>query len=160
MELKTHFLKKLHDSKYKEYYLQSQIEIFQTLNCRFNSAIALISASSIVAWILMVDYFYIWALLLIFTQGINILKPTFPFRTFLKECKRKLKIIQNLNIEMDLLSLTIKSKNPPGNVSKEQYLRLKKEIDAIAVFEDKTPFKFKKRSDDAVNKKMKHILNG
>ena len=153
MELNAHFWKKLHDSKHKEYYLQSQIEIFQSLNCRLNSAIALISAGSIVAWIFMVDYFYLWALLLIFTQGINILKPTFPFRTFLKECKRKLKIIQSLNIEMALLSLTIKSKNPPVNVSEEQYLRLKKQIDAIAVFKDKTPFKFKKRSDDAVKKK-------
>ena len=149
----------MHDSKYKEYYLRAQIEVFQSFTNIINSAIALITAASIIAWILLVDYFYLWAFALIFTQTINIFKPTFPFSKFLKECEGKLKNIKKLNLEMDLLWLEIKNENPQIPISEERFLSLKKQIDTIAIFEDKTPFKFKKKTAAIVKKKMIHFMN-
>ena len=159
MDLKSRVWKILHDSKYKEYYLRTQIEVFQSFTNIINSAIALITAASVISWILLVDYFYLWAFALIFTQTINIFKPTFPFSKFLKECEGKLKNIKKLNLEMDLLWLEIKNENPQIPILEERCLSLKKQIDTIAIFEDKTPFKFKKKTAAIVKKKMIHFMN-
>lgn len=158
MKLESRIWKLLCSSKYKEYYLQTQIEVFQSLDSRLNSIIALISASSIVAWFFLEDYFYLWALVLITAQVTNILKPAFPFRRFLSECKRKLKNIKNLNIEIDLLWLEVKTTQLPINASEDRCIHLKEQVDTIAVFEEKTPLKFKKTTNDKVNKKMKPFL--
>jgi hypothetical protein len=140
MKLESRIQKLLYYSKHKEYCLQTQMEIFQSTESRLNSIIALISSGSIVAWVFLDDYFYIWVLILISAQIANILKPTFPFRKFLIECKHKLKSIKLLNIEIDVLWLEIKDKKAPSYNSENRCIDLKTQVDTIVVFDDGKPY--------------------
>lgn len=125
------------NSKFKCYYIGYLIRKFQRRSIIINSFLAIISISSVSAWVIWEIVPGLWALLIAGSNVLIAIKPFLHYDKRVKELHEKLNLLESIEIDYEKLFFELDSKRIDSNIAADQFFSIyQKQIQSLRTSDD------------------------
>ena len=144
------------NSKFKCYYISYTIKKYQKRNILINSFLAIVSISSVSAWVVWQTLPWLWALIIASSNILIAIKPFLLLERKIKELNEKLALLENIQIEYERLWYELESGKIDKEIASEKFFGIyEKQIRSIRTSDDiliRIDNKIKKKADSDTDK--------
>ncbi|QGY46158.1 hypothetical protein GM418_21560 [Maribellus comscasis] len=159
MEQQIQIFKNLINYKYKYFILSLLATKYYKYDRNLNIFLAFATSGSVATWALWNKLPIIWAGIIVAAQIINLIKPYFPFSKICKEINDKQRLLQGLLLNYENLWSKIQFDEISEKKGREEYLKLRKQIQELLNFSDDIVFNVDKKIKSVAQEKTNSYLN-
>jgi len=144
------------NSKFKCFYISYSIDKYQRRGLFINSLLAIVSLSSVSAWVIWEILPWLWALIIAFSNILIAIKPFLHYDKKIKELNAKLAILESIEIEYEKLFFELDNGKINDETSADIFFSIyEKQIKALRTSDDLLlglDKKIKKKADEDTNR--------
>lgn len=136
MDLYTKTWNLIENTKYKEFWIAEKAKEYKKKERNINIFLAVTSASSISSWVIWKEYAFIWASIIAISQLIQVIKPLFPFNSYIQELQNKEVLLGSINLELEKLWYKLQYDKITEKAMEREFFKIKEKINEALKFRD------------------------